>query len=190
MKSYLRTSGLCLTLLLPALASAQNEPRPPFEQNSRAPSPPHAPGDSQAERREQRNGGGPINEIFDNLFPPDFVEMNQAALSLSPDQKKQIMEAILSSQRLLIENRWSGSAAKDNFVKALKNTNSDEKTLVEAHEKLLESEALMKRVHMNLLLRIRAILTPAQKTILARIKKELQAGGDQMRPGPRPGQGE
>jgi Spy/CpxP family protein refolding chaperone len=182
MKSYLRTSSLCLTLLLPALASAQNEPRPPRNSG--------APGDMQAERREPRNGGGPINEIFDNLFPPDFVEMNQAALSLSPDQKKQIMEAILNSQRLLLENRWSGAAAKDSFVKALKNTSSDEKTLVEAHEKLLESDALMKRVNMNLLLRIRAILTPAQKAILARIKKELQAGGEQMRPGPRPGQGE
>jgi len=117
---------------------------------------------------------GPRREppFFSKLYPPEMIEAFQDQLEITKAQREKIMAEILATQKALLESRWKESGLMEDFVKALDAPVIDEQKAIALHEKLLESENRIKRANIALMIRLKGLLSSAQRAQLEKIKKE------------------
>lgn len=110
--------------------------------------------------------------FFGKLYPPEMIESFQDQLEITKTQREKIMNEILSTQKLLLESRWNDSSVMAELLKTLDAAVIDETKALALHEKLLESENKIKRANISLLIRLKGILSVAQRAQLDKIKKD------------------
>lgn len=121
-----------------------------------------------------RRGEGP-GPFGDTLFPPDMVMRNQRLIGLAPEQKQKIREEMHKAATPLTDLEWKKADAEEELSDVLAPSKPDENKASAALDKLLIAENEMKRFQLGLMLRIKAILTPAQQQQLAAIKAQKRA---------------
>ena len=141
-----------VVLLSAALVSAQ-QPQP--QQGPGQPGPPHPPGD-------------PLGEV---MFPPEMIMQHQRELGLTDEQKTFMRDEIQKTTTRFNELQWQLQDAMEALHETMKGNSVNEQQAMAQLDKVLDGERAIKRLHMELAIRIKNKLTPEQQTKLQAMKR-------------------
>jgi len=112
----------------------------------------------------------PGDPIAEKLFPPELIMANQQELGIDDRQREAIVKEVQGLQARVVEVQWQMHAAVSELVKLLDAPKVDEaKTLAQA-DKVMGFEREVKRSHLTMLIRIRNLLTDAQRAKAATLR--------------------
>ena len=186
MKRNLLMAAMTATLLLGgAFGSRAQQPQPPQE-------PP---------REGQPRKPRPADDPFaDAMFPPEIIMQHQRELALTDEQKTFMRGEIQRTTTRFNELQWQLQDAMEALHETMKSNSVNEPLALSQLDKVLDSEREIKRLHMELAIRIKNKLTPDQQTKLLSMREGFDQprkrgpgmrgdgpGPDGMGPGRRPG---
>jgi len=150
-----------LVLLGVVMAAAQQPPPPdqtePPEQ-PRMPMPPHDP-------------------LGDAIFPPEMIMSHQRELALTDDQKTYMRGEINKTSTRFNELQWQLQDAMEALGVTMKESVVNEQQALAQLDRVLDSEREIKRLHMELAIRLKNKLTPEQQLKLQGMRRHGGPGG-------------
>jgi Spy/CpxP family protein refolding chaperone len=115
----------------------------------------------------------PADPIGGKLFPPELIMSRQAELGIDEHQRDAILKEIERAQAQFPRLQWQLQAATEQLSSLLDAAKIDEaKALAQAGE-VMKLETEIKKTHLGLLIRIRNILTDAQRTKLFEFRRTM-----------------
>ena len=100
------------------------------------------------------------------LFMPTAVMRYQTEIGLTDAQRTTITNDITEAQKRVVDLRWQLEAKDAAFGKVLGADKIDEQAAMAQAAELMTLEEQMKRVHLELLIRVKNALTPEQQAKL------------------------
>ena len=137
-----------VSALAPASAAADDKGQPP----ARAPAPAEDP-------------------LAHVLFPPDLIMQHQGELGIDDKQRAAIIKEVEKAQPQIMQVQWKILPAAEQLRKLLEAPKVDEAKALEQADRVMALERQMKRIHLSLLIRIKNVLTDAQRAKLVAIRK-------------------
>jgi Spy/CpxP family protein refolding chaperone len=152
------------------LVSAQQPPpqQPEQPQQPPMPHPPHDP-------------------LGDAMFPPEMIMQHQRELGLTDQQKTFMRGEINKTTTRFNELQWQLQDAMEVLHETMKANVVNEQQALAQLDKVLDNEREIKRLHMELAIRIKNNLTPEQQTKLQGVRHRPGFGGPGHGPGHGPG---
>jgi len=150
--------------VVPAIAQEPQQPPQP-----RTPKPPHDP--------------------FGPMFPPEMVMQNQRELGLTDQQKTYMRTEIGKTSARFNDLQWQLHDSMEVLHETMKANQVNEQQALAQLDRVLETEREIKRLHMELAIKIKNNLTPEQKQKLHSMRRVREPGGRGMGPGHGPGDG-
>jgi Spy/CpxP family protein refolding chaperone len=132
---------IALVLLVPAIAGAASPPEP---------------------------GQDPLAPY---VFPPDLVMRHAAEIGLDDPQRAAVKDAVVKMQGRFLELQWDVQAESEKMAHLLQANPVDEAALLAQADKVFGLEREVKRTHLSLLVRIKNLLTDAQRAKLTELRK-------------------
>ena len=120
-------------------------------------------------------GRDPIGE---RMFPPELIMAHQNALGLDDDQKRAILSEIQSAQSRFSELQWTLHDAMETLGDLLDEEPADEARVMERLDEVLDAEREVKRTQLTLMIRVKNLLTAAQREQLMELKRNERERGD------------
>lgn len=156
------------------------QPRP-------AQGPPQTPLDDQ-----QRPPRPPDDPLADSIFPPEMIMQHQRELALTDEQKTFMRGEIQRTTTRFNELQWQLQDQMEALHDTVKSNSVNEQLALSQLDKVLESEREIKRLHMEMAIRIKNKLTPEQQMKLQVMRQNMRPrdGGPGMGPARRPGEPE
>ena len=151
--------AVALALAGSARAQSLSEPASPPSM----PQPPHPP----HPQHPSMPGADPIGE---KLFPPELIMKHQQELGIDDRQREAILKEIERAHSQLFPTQWQMSAAAEQLSKALEAPKLDEGRVLAEADKVMALERDIKRAHLALLIRIRNVLSDAQRAKAAELR--------------------
>lgn len=148
--------------VVPAIAQVPQQPEQP-----RTPKPPHDP--------------------FGNMFPPELVMQNQRELGLTDQQKTYMRTEIGKTSARFNDLQWQLHDAMEVLHETMKANQVNEQQALAQLDRVLEFEREVKRLHMELAIKIKNNLTPEQQQKLQSLRRVREPGRPGMGPGHGPG---
>jgi Spy/CpxP family protein refolding chaperone len=141
---------------------------------------------SQEEPQKPRPPGDPL---ADSIFPPDMIMQHQRELALTEDQKTFMRGEIQRTTTRFNELQWQLQDQMEALHETVKGNSINEQLALSQLDKVLESEREIKRLHMEMAIRIKNKLTPDQQMKLQSFRQNRppRDGGPGMGPGRGPG---
>ena len=163
---------LSVVLLSAVLASAQQPPQP-----AEGPMPQEQPRPAMAPHP-------PMDPLGGLMFPPEMIMQHQRELGLTDEQKTFMRSEINRVSARFNDLQWQLQDAMEALHDSMKANPVNEQQAMAQLDKVLDTEREIKRLHMELAIRIKNRLTPEQQ-------EKLHAGMHMMMgPGPDgPGKG-
>ena len=109
--------------------------------------------------------------IGSKLFPPELIMGHQTELEVDEKQRAAIVKEIEAAQSRILHAQWELQAAAEQLGKLLERSQVDEAKALAQAEKVMNLEREVKKVHLGLLIRIKNLLTDAQRAKLAELRK-------------------
>lgn len=157
--------------------SPASPPNPSQQPNTAPPKQPGAP-------------RGPRDPLHDSMFPPEMIMQHQRELGLTDEQKTYMRGEINKTTTRFNELQWQLQDAMEALHATMKENTVNEQLALSQLDKVLENERDIKRLHMELAIRIKNKLTPDQQTKLHEMRRGPRAeGGPGHGPGHGPGAG-
>ena len=128
----------------------------------------------------------PMHDPFGNMFPPEMVMQNQRELGLTDQQKTYLRTEIGKTSARFNDLQWQLHDAMEVLHETMKANQVNEQQALAQLDRVLETEREIKRVHMELAIKIKNNLTPEQQQKLHSLKRVRDPG---MGPGHGPGGG-
>ncbi len=113
---------------------------------------------------------GPPGAIESRLFLPDLIMDHQAAIGMQPTEREAIMKEAERGQAEMMRLQWDLQASKEQLALALDGARVDEPKAMAAASRVLAIEDKVKSSHLQMLIRVKNLLTPEQQTRLQEIK--------------------
>jgi Spy/CpxP family protein refolding chaperone len=135
-----------LLLVLPLARAARAE--------APSPSPPRAGDDPIAAR----------------LFPPELIMVHQQDLAIDDKQRAAILREVEKTQSAVLPIQWQMQGATGELARLLDEAKLDEGKVLAQAEKVMDLERQVKRSHLALLVRLRNLLTDAQRAKLKALR--------------------
>lgn len=114
----------------------------------------------------------PQDPLADKLFPPDAIMSHQRELGLDATTRDRLVAAIQGFQQTAVKLQWDLDAAGADLAKQLAAAHVDENAALAAADKVMQLEHDLKRAHLQLLIRLKNTLAPAQQ---AKLREALAA---------------
>ncbi|HEX4802814.1 MAG TPA: periplasmic heavy metal sensor [Myxococcaceae bacterium] len=112
-------------------------------------------------------GADPIGA---KLFPPELIMKHQQELGIDDRQRDAILKEIERAHSQLFPLQWQMSAAAEQLSKALEAPKLDEGKVLAQADQVMALERDIKRAHLSLLIRLRNVLSDAQRAKLAELR--------------------
>ena len=124
-----------------------------------------------------RMGGPGMGGSMDrNLFPPEFVLMNQMALGLSTEQVASIKKQVGETQGRLLDAKVDLSRVTEQLRAALEGTKVDEAAALSLASQAMDVEKQVKTAHLGLMIRVKNLLTEEQQDKARALKPQRPTG--------------
>jgi Spy/CpxP family protein refolding chaperone len=107
--------------------------------------------------------------LDENFFPPELIMQHQKALGLTADQQATIRAEMSKMMARFTDLQWQQSAETETMASLVIQERPDEKEVLGQLDKLLSIETLMKRLRVEVLVRIKNTLTPEQQAQLRQL---------------------
>ena len=108
------------------------------------------------------------------LFPPELIMSNQQALGLQDAQRARIMTELQGTQNALMDVQMHMGAETEKMAQLLGEATVDEAAVLAQVDRILELERQIKKRQVALLIRIRNVLTPQQRTKLSELRAMMR----------------
>jgi len=118
--------------------------------------------------------------MADSIFPPEMIMQHQRELGLTDEQKTFMRGEIQRTTTRFNELQWQLQDQMEALHDTVKSNSVNEQLALSQLDKVLDSEREIKRLHMEMAIRIKNKLTPEQQM-------KLQVMRQNMRPGMGPG---
>ena len=128
----------------------------------------------------------PMHDPFGNMFPPEMIMQNQRELGLTDQQKTFMRTEIGKTSARFNDLQWQLQDAMEVLHETMKAAVVNEQQALAQLDRVLETEREIKRLHMELAIKIKNNLTPEQQQKLHSMKRMREPG---MGPGHGPGDG-
>lgn len=134
-----------------------------------------APPQPRSEQQQQPPPPLPRDPFGDAMFPPEMVMQHQRELGLTDEQKTFMRGEINRTTTRFNELQWQLQDAMEALHETMKANSVNEQLALSQLDKVLDGEREVKRAHMELAIRIKNKLTPAQQAKLQSMRPK-QAG--------------
>jgi Spy/CpxP family protein refolding chaperone len=121
--------------------------------------PPSASGQPEASASK----GGAVDPIAQRVFPPELIFSHAAEIGLNPNQRERIIADIKTLESRVQQVAPTMERARAQMVADLDAEPADETRVLSALDSVLAAERDIKRLHIAALVRVRNVLTPAQR---------------------------
>lgn len=149
---------------------------------------PQGPAPQGEQPRQPPPPGDPLGDV---IFPPEMIMQHQRELALTDDQKTFMRGEIQRTTTRFNELQWQLADQMEALHELVKSNSINEQLALSQLDKVLESEREIKRLHMEMAIRIKNKLTPDQQMKLQTMRQNMRPHGDGpgMGPGRGPGPG-
>lgn len=134
---------------------------------------PIAPAASPAPASAGKSELGPLES---RLYPAELIMENQGALALTPSQRDAIDTEASRAQSEFLKLQWELDAEKERLVMILDGAKVDEAKSRESAAKLMRHENAIKAAHLEMLVRIKNVLSSEQQEKLRTIREVHRCG--------------
>ncbi|HEX5701745.1 MAG TPA: periplasmic heavy metal sensor [Pyrinomonadaceae bacterium] len=131
----------------------------------------------------------PMHDPFGSMFPPEMVMQNQRELGLTDQQKTYMRTEIGKTSARFNDLQWQLHDAMEVLHETMKASQVNEQQALAQLDRVLETEREIKRLHMELAIKIKNNLTPEQQQKLHSLRRVRDPGPRGMGPGHGPGHG-
>lgn len=131
----------------------------------------------------------PHDPFGDAMFPPEMIMQHQRELALTDEQKTFMRAEINKTTTRFNELQWQLQDAMEALHTTMKETQVNEQQALAQLDQVLDSERQIKRLHMELAIRLKNKLTPDQQLKLRGMQPERGIRGPGHGPGHGPGRG-
>jgi len=111
--------------------------------------------------------------IAGKLYPPELIMGHQQELGIDDKQRDAIVKEVQGLQNRVVEIQWQMTAAVEELGKMLDAPRIDEAKALAQADKVMGFERDVKKAHLAALIRIRNLLTDAQRAKLAALRAKL-----------------
>jgi Spy/CpxP family protein refolding chaperone len=113
----------------------------------------------------------PPDPMAQFVFPPDLVMQHQREIGLTNEQKTFLRGEIQRVTTRFNELQWQLQDAMEGLQGIMKESSVNEQQALAQLERILDTEREIKRLHMELAIRIKNKLTPEQQARLQEFKR-------------------
>ena len=126
---------------------------------------------AQAEAPRERP---PEDPLASKLFPPELIMSHQDELGVDDKQRGAILKEIEKAQPQMLQLQWQLHSATEQLAKLLDAAPVEEAKALGQADRVMGLERDLKRTQLGLLIRIKNLLTDAQRARLAGLRKAAQ----------------
>ncbi len=119
---------------------------------------------------QQQRGQGQADPIAERVFPPELIMVHAGKINLTDEQRQRVVAEVERLQQQAQGIGPRGERARAGMVAALDAEPADEASVLSGLEQVLTVERDIKRLHIATLVRIRNLLTPAQRARLNELR--------------------
>ena len=112
----------------------------------------------------------PGDSLFAGLFPPELIMQHRRAIELTDGQRDQITRLIQDLQGEVVSLQWELLDEMEAMNRILGAPQVDMDRALDQMGEVLDTEKEIKTAHLEMLVRIKNLLTPAQQEELRRLR--------------------
>ncbi len=109
--------------------------------------------------------------LAQHVFAPDLVMRHAAEIGLDEKQRAAIKDAVLKMQSKVLDAQWEVQAESEKMVRLLQASPVDETAVLAQADKVMALEREVKRTHLSMLVRVKNVLTDAQREKLKELRR-------------------
>jgi Spy/CpxP family protein refolding chaperone len=113
----------------------------------------------------------PSGDFSQHLYPPELIMQNQRRLGITESQREAILQEIYKVQATAAQVQWRVSDESEKLNQLLERENAPESEVLAQADRMMSWEVAVKRAQLTMLIRIRNLLTPEQKAMLAELRR-------------------
>lgn len=110
------------------------------------------------------------------LFAPELLMQHRRAILLTDQQRDDASRIIQDLQGRVVSLQWELLDEMGSLSESLEGSRVDLDLAMDRFAGVLEREAEIKRLHLEMLIRLKNLLTPQQQSQLARLRSESGGG--------------
>lgn len=108
--------------------------------------------------------------LFDALFPPELIMQHRRAIGLTDEQRDAISQMIGELQGRVVRLQWDLLDEMQRLTELMAAPRIDLDRALDQLDGVLETEKQIKQAHLEMLARIKNLLTPEQQATLERLR--------------------
>ena len=114
--------------------------------------------------------------LAQHVFAPDLVMRHAAEIGLDEKQRAAIKDAVIQTQSKLLDVQWEVQAESEKLARLLQASPVDETAVLAQADKVMAFERDVKKAHLSLLVRVKNVLTDAQREKLKELRRRAEGG--------------
>jgi Spy/CpxP family protein refolding chaperone len=111
-----------------------------------------------------------------HVFAPDLVMRHAAEIGLDEKQRAAIKDAVIKTQSKVLDVQWEVQGEAEKMARLLQANPVDEAAVLAQADKVMALEREVKRTHLSLLVRVKNVLTDAQREKLKELRRRTEGG--------------
>ncbi len=111
------------------------------------------------------------------VFAPELLMQHRRAIGLTDEQRDAASRLIQDLQGRVVSLQWELLDEMESLTESLKGSRVDLDRALDRFNSVLQKEDEIKRLHLELLVRLKNLLTPAQQERLKQLRDESAGGG-------------
>lgn len=123
--------------------------------------------------QEVQQGTDALEQV---LFAPELIMQHRRAISLTDEQRDAISRLIQDLQGKVVGYQWELLDDLESLTEILEGDRVDLDRALDGMDQVLDTERRVKQAHLELLVRIKNVLTPEQQALLRRLRDEAATG--------------
>ena len=125
--------------------------------------------------RAQAPGPG-SDPLAPHVFPPELVMRHAAEIGLDEKQRAAIKEAVVKVQARFLDLQWDLQGESERMAGLLQQSPVEEAAVLTQADKVMGLEREIKKAHLALLVKIKNLLTAAQRAKLTELRRRGEGG--------------
>lgn len=113
--------------------------------------------------------------LFEALFPPELIMQHRRAIGLTDEQRDAISQMIQELQGRVVRLQWELLDEMQQLTEVMAGPRVDLDRALDQLDNVLALENQIKQAHLEMLARIKNLLTPEQQATLERLRDEAGA---------------
>ena len=114
--------------------------------------------------------------LAQHVFAPDLVMRHASEIGLDEKQRAALKDAVVKMQSRFLDLQWDMQAESEKLARLLQAAPVDETAVLAQADKVMALERDVKKTHLALLVRIKNLLTAAQREKLEELRRRSEGG--------------